>query len=172
MYEPSSVARAFLGIHIPQRGPQSQGTVPDGKHGCGHPAAAQVAQQARPRLLRFAISVFQRDDFLRAVGAPTHYGQTGQAVFFEPYVEIHTVRPDIHVVRTGQRALAPGLVFILPYLRQSRYCRRRQTSRIRSQQHRQGFCKVASREATQVQHWQRLFSRDPAHAERGTGQPR
>jgi hypothetical protein len=72
------------------------------------------------------------------------------------------------------------LVFILPYLRQSRYCRRRQTSRIRSQQHRQGFCKVASREATQVprpaavagQHWQRLFSRDPAHAERGTGQPR
>jgi hypothetical protein len=91
---------------IPKSGPESQRAVANGQHRGTHPAALGISQQVRPRPVDSRYPVGQDDQLLAAVGADREQDQQAQPLVLQADVDVHTVRPDIDVVHTGQ---VPGV---------------------------------------------------------------
>ncbi len=87
--------------HLTYRLPETQGTVADREHRCGHPAAAAIAQQISPGLGRFPEAVGKPDELLAAISTnPDHHQQT-QFLLLKTHLEVDAIHPQVHVVGAG-----------------------------------------------------------------------
>ncbi len=78
--------------------PRTEGTVAHRHDRRAHPALLEVAQQRQPALGRLAAAVLERHHFLRAVRAGPDHDQGGELLVLQAHVEVHPIRPDVHVV--------------------------------------------------------------------------
>jgi hypothetical protein len=142
--------------HVTHRGPEAERAVADRDLGNSHAALAHVTKQFFPTLLGLSVSVFQRDDFLRSVGARPDHHQSAESLVLEAHAEVHAIDPHVHVVAVGDRALLPRLVLVLPHAHEPRDRARRKTRRFLSEQHRQRLAEVAGRKPPKVEQRQEL----------------
>jgi hypothetical protein len=117
------------GEDLVQRVPEAECAVADGQHRGAHAAANAVAEQAGPRLGRFAVAVGHRDQFLRAIRPHAHQHQHRGLRLFQADAQVHAVGPDVDVVGARQVAILEGGVISLPLRGQPRHRRRGQAGR-------------------------------------------
>src|SRR5690606_33814979 len=113
-------------------------------------------QHRRPAVRTFAVAVFDRNQFLRPVGAHPDHHQRTEAILLEADAKVDAIDPDVHVVDIVQIALAPHVIVRFPGRRQPRDGRRRQAASLRAQQDRQRRLEVARRQSAQVENRQDL----------------
>jgi hypothetical protein len=68
--------------HLAHRFPEAQRAVPNGRHRCGHAAAAAISQQISPRLAGLAVTAGHGDNLLAAISThPDHHQQAHFLLF-------------------------------------------------------------------------------------------
>jgi hypothetical protein len=108
-----------FGIEVPKSSPELQVPITDGQNGRGHAPSFEVPKDAGPRFSRLPIAGLQSDDLFPAIGQDADDYQARQTVLFQADVEVDTIGPDVDVLLSRQRALAPGFVLFLPHTQQT-----------------------------------------------------
>jgi hypothetical protein len=102
---------------VAQRFPEAQRTVADREDRGAHAAAAAVAQQVGPRLVRLAEPVGQRDELFASVRAHPDHHQQAQFLLLQPNFQVNPVGPQVDVVHTREVAGGEGAGLVLPLRR-------------------------------------------------------
>src|ERR1700726_3184064 len=90
------------------------------------PTLFDVDEKLAPALCALTYPGLEADEFLLALGCCADQHQHAFGGVFHPGLQVHPVRPHIHVSPRREVALLPGVVIRLPFGRQPRDHRWRQ----------------------------------------------
>src|SRR5690606_4649407 len=121
-----------------------------------HAAPLQLTQHGAPAFSRFAETILDRDQLLRAIRSSAENHQCAETILFQTNVEVNTIRPDIDVVAIAQVPRAERLVLVHPARQQLADVARRQAGRFLSEERLQRLLEIARRQTAQIQDRQHL----------------
>ena len=95
-------------------GPEAQRTITDGEHWRDHAPPLELTQHRLPAFGTFAITVFDRQQFLLAVWTGADHHQGAEPIIIQPDIEMDSIHPDIDILTPAQLAAAKLGIFFLP----------------------------------------------------------
>src|SRR5208282_5460161 len=129
-------------------------------------ASEKIAQQPRPRFLRFPLSAFNRQHYFAPVPQGAHDHQQRGLAILKTRFHIQTIGPGVHYLEIIQPPAAPRRVLQLP-LRPQPLDRRRRERRTIAEQSTQRELEISLGEPVEVKLGQKLADFfGPAHEQR------
>src|SRR5262245_62203398 len=130
---PPTPLPAALTVHLTQRFPKAQRSIPNGEGWPLHePSAFEVQQAVFPGLLALAVAIPEPHQRFVACGVSTNNHQNTMPRVLQAVLEVEALHPEIAVPFPREAALLPLRQFVLPALCQPADRRRGEARRLSS----------------------------------------